>query len=60
MRMTAGQHARETDQQVELSIVIPVYGCAGTLIPLHERLTAVLSHLVDSYETVFHYCPVNS
>lgn len=38
---------------VELSVVTPVYGCEGCLRALHERLTAVLSRLTDSYEIVF-------
>jgi glycosyltransferase involved in cell wall biosynthesis len=39
-------------EPVELSVVVPVYGCAGTLRELHRRLTDVLSGLVDSYELV--------
>lgn len=38
---------------IDLSVVVPVYSCAGTLIPLHERLTRVLSSLPGSYEIVF-------
>jgi polyisoprenyl-phosphate glycosyltransferase len=38
---------------VDLSVVVPVYSCAGTLIPLHERLTRVLSSLPGTYEIVF-------
>jgi dolichol-phosphate mannosyltransferase len=37
---------------VELSVVIPVYGCAATLRALYERLSAVLSSLTSSYEVV--------
>ena len=37
----------------DLSIIVPVYNCAGTLLSLHERLTRVLSTLVGSYEIVF-------
>jgi polyisoprenyl-phosphate glycosyltransferase len=35
---------------VELSVVVPVYGCAGCLEALHRRLTAVLGTLAASYE----------
>jgi polyisoprenyl-phosphate glycosyltransferase len=37
---------------VEICVVSPVYGCAECLRALHERLTAVLSELTDSYEIV--------
>jgi glycosyltransferase involved in cell wall biosynthesis len=43
----------EGKQRVDLSIVIPVYGCAETLRELHARLTKVLAPLVDNYEVVF-------
>lgn len=39
-------------RSVELSVVVPVYGCAATLRELHRRLTDVLSALADSYELV--------
>ncbi len=45
--------ARPADRRVELSVVVPVYGCADTLRALHERLSAVLPRLVGSYEIVF-------
>jgi dolichol-phosphate mannosyltransferase len=37
---------------VEISVVVPVYGCAGCLKALHTRLTEVLSQLGVSYELV--------
>ena len=43
----------EPGRRVDLSVVIPVYGCAATLQPLYDRLTAVLKPLVSSYEIVF-------
>jgi dolichol-phosphate mannosyltransferase len=43
----------EAAPHIELSVIVPVYGCAGTLLPLHERLSAVLPRLVSSYEIVF-------
>ena len=40
------------DRTVALSVVVPVYVCAATLLPLHERLTKVLRSLVESYEII--------
>lgn len=37
---------------VELSVVVPVYGCRGCLEALHGRLTETLSGLVQRYEIV--------
>src|ERR1035437_8766630 len=39
--------------EVLLSVVVPVYGCAGCLVKLHERLTRSLAEVTDSYELVF-------
>jgi polyisoprenyl-phosphate glycosyltransferase len=39
--------------EVKLSVVVPVYGCADCLVALHERLTATLGTMTDSYELVF-------
>lgn len=36
----------------EISVVIPVYNCAGCLPALHERLTATLAALTSDYEIV--------
>ncbi|MBV8432377.1 MAG: glycosyltransferase family 2 protein [Solirubrobacterales bacterium] len=38
---------------VRLSVVVPVYGCAGCLTTLHERLTQTLPEVTPSYELVF-------
>jgi polyisoprenyl-phosphate glycosyltransferase len=38
---------------VQLSVVVPVYGCGDCLVALHERLTATLAPMTDSYELVF-------
>ena len=46
-------HGNEPLSGVDLSVVVPVYACAGSLSELHRRLTAVLSELVDRYEIVF-------
>jgi polyisoprenyl-phosphate glycosyltransferase len=37
----------------EISVVVPVYGCADCLRALHERLTASLQKLTRDYELVF-------
>ena len=37
---------------VELSVVVPVYGCADCLPELHRRLAATLDRAVASYEIV--------
>jgi dolichol-phosphate mannosyltransferase len=38
---------------VELSVVVPVYGCEECLRELHARLGAALEAVTDSYELVF-------
>lgn len=38
---------------MEISVVVPVYGCNECLARLHERLTSVLQSLAVSYELVF-------
>jgi len=38
---------------VELSVVVPVYGCCSCLEELYRRLTAVVHALVPTYEIVF-------
>jgi polyisoprenyl-phosphate glycosyltransferase len=41
---------RETE--IQLSVVVPVYGCADCLSALVERLEAVLAPLVESFEII--------
>ena len=41
------------DAHVELSVVVPVYGCRASLVPLHERLTAALRGVTSDYELLF-------
>jgi glycosyltransferase involved in cell wall biosynthesis len=43
----------DPSHRVELSVVIPVYGCARILRELHRRLTVVLQPLAAGYEIVF-------
>ena len=37
---------------MDISVVIPVYGCPTALVPLHDRLTTVLTKMNVSYEIV--------
>jgi glycosyltransferase involved in cell wall biosynthesis len=39
--------------EVQLSVVVPVYGCAGCLEALHERLQRSVASVTGSYELVF-------
>jgi polyisoprenyl-phosphate glycosyltransferase len=39
-------------EQVQLSVVVPVYGCAGCLGALHERLTRSVAEITGSWELV--------
>lgn len=47
---------------VDISVVVPVYGCPGALDDLHARLTQTLSALVDSWEIILvdDRCPKGS
>lgn len=38
---------------MEISVVIPVYGCADCLVELHSRLTSVITELGVPYELIF-------
>lgn len=38
--------------EIVLSVIVPVYGCGGTLVALHDRLVQVLERLVPSFEIV--------
>jgi polyisoprenyl-phosphate glycosyltransferase len=41
------------DTSTDLAVVVPVYGCAGCLVALHERLVRVLDDLGISFELIF-------
>ena len=43
----------EAGGRVELSCVVPVYGCAGCLEALHHRLRESLESLTESFELIF-------
>lgn len=47
---------------MEISVVIPVYGCPAALPQLHRRLTDTLSQITEEYEIILvnDACPKNS
>jgi polyisoprenyl-phosphate glycosyltransferase len=48
-----GRDKAQSSGTLQLSVVIPVYGCAACLRPLRDRLQAVLEQLGSTYEIVF-------
>jgi len=49
--MTVEVPGARTDE-ITLSVIVPVYGCADCLVALHERLTRSVSAITDRYELV--------
>ena len=49
-------------ESIDISVVIPVYGCKECLFQLYERLVASLEKIVESFEIIFvnDACPQNS
>ena len=47
---------------MDISVVIPVYGCKAALPELHRRLTESLTKLTENYEIILvnDGCPQNS
>ncbi len=47
---------------MDISVVIPVYGCRAALPELHRRLTESLNQITSSYEIILvdDFCPQNS
>ena len=47
---------------MDISVVIPVYGCRAALPELHRRLTDTLDRICESYEIILvdDHCPQNS
>ena len=41
-----------SDEHIELSVVVPVYGCAGCLTALHERVSRSVDTITDGWELV--------
>lgn len=48
--------------EIEISVVIPVYGCRGALMELYQRTKDSVSTIADSYEIIFvdDCCPQDS
>jgi dolichol-phosphate mannosyltransferase len=49
----APSEGNSTQRLVDLSVVIPVYGCADCLEALHERLVAACRQVTESYEVIY-------
>ncbi len=49
----AGETPGARGAEIELSVVVPVYGCADCLVALHDRLTRSVAEVTDRYEFVF-------
>jgi len=49
----AGNTPGARGDEIELSVVVPVYGCADCLAALHDRLTRSVEQVTDRYEFVF-------
>ncbi|WP_271809504.1 glycosyltransferase family 2 protein [Clostridium beijerinckii] len=47
---------------MEISVVIPVYGCRGAILQLHKRLVESLQKITDDFEIILvnDKCPQNS
>lgn len=47
---------------MDISVVVPVYGCKAAVEELYERLSSTLSEITDSYEIIFvnDACPQGS
>lgn len=50
------------ERNIEISVVIPVYGCPGALPELYRRLKETLKKITDRYEVIFvnDACPYHS
>jgi dolichol-phosphate mannosyltransferase len=51
--VTAQNGQRAGIGSVEISVVLPVYGCRDCLVPLYERLCSSLAEITDDFELVF-------
>jgi glycosyltransferase involved in cell wall biosynthesis len=51
--MEGGPSGAPREDGIELSVVVPVFGCAGCLEALHARLTPSVEEITSSYEFVF-------
>jgi glycosyltransferase involved in cell wall biosynthesis len=51
--MARPAQSSEPARETLLSVVVPVYACAGCLTALHERLTRSVAEITGAYELVF-------
>ena len=53
---------KNQERNIEISVVIPVYGCPGALPDLYSRLKETLKKITDRYEVIFvnDACPYHS
>lgn len=42
----------EPAEEIEISVIVPVYGCAGCLEELHQRVAQALEEISDRYELI--------
>ena len=49
----AGDTLGARGDEIEFSVVVPVYGCADCLVALHDRLDRSVAQITDRYEFVF-------
>jgi glycosyltransferase involved in cell wall biosynthesis len=49
----ADGHAAAAGRGTQLSVVVPVYGCAECLVALHDRLSRSVVEVTERYELVF-------
>ncbi len=52
----------ENDSKIDISVIIPVYGCRAALWELYKRLSESITSLTDNYEIILvnDACPQNS
>lgn len=53
---------RRTGEKIDISVVIPVYGCRAAIPELHRRLCESLEKISKAFEIILvdDYCPQNS
>src|ERR1700716_533590 len=51
--MSADTYRARDRGEVQLSVVVPVYGCSDCLVALHARLTDSVRQITERYELVF-------
>lgn len=53
---------KDSERKIDISVVIPVYGCPGALPDLYKRLKETLKRITDRYEIILvnDACPYHS